>query len=170
MPLGFVGKDVSNDLAIRITGAADLESVGALVAAFRDHLKAETPTDAELARELPDVVGDPSIEFACAFSEGEALGYTQTRFYRSLWAPGIEALLEDLFVIPAARGRGVGRALLRHALVRARARGARLLGLTTNERNEAAQSLYRAEGLRPQAAKLWVDGREIRWVVELGDA
>ena len=82
------------------------------------------------------------------------MGYTQTRFYASSWSSGVEALLEDLFV-------------LRHALQRAAARGARLLGLATNEQNTAAQSLYRSEGLRPQSTKIWENGREIRWVVEL---
>jgi len=95
------------------------------------------------------------------------VGYTQTRFYASSWSSGVEALLEDLFVLPSARGRSIGRLLLRHALQRAAARGARLLGLATNEQNTAAQSLYRSEGLRPQSTKIWENGREIRWVVEL---
>jgi hypothetical protein len=42
------------------------------------------------------------------------------------------------------------------------------VGLTTNERNRTAQGLYRSEGFRPQSARIWPDGREIRWVVRLG--
>jgi ribosomal protein S18 acetylase RimI-like enzyme len=155
---------------LRLADPDDLESLRLLVAAFRDHLKADAPTDRELAAHLPVALADPAIEFACAWLEGSAVGYSQTRFYFSVWSAGIEALLEDLFVLPGARGREVGRALLRHALGRARERGARLLVLNTNERNEAAQALYRSEGLRPQAAKLWGGGREIRWAAELGDA
>lgn len=154
-------------LEIRVARPGDAEDLRPLVAAFRDHLRADAPPDAELRVWLPRLLADPAIEFAWARLDGRPVGYTQTRFYASLWVSGLEALLEDLFVLPAARGRDVGRSLLRHALARARARGVRLLGLTTNERNEVAQALYRSEGLRPQGARLWAGGREVRWVVEL---
>jgi GNAT superfamily N-acetyltransferase len=42
-------------------------------------------------------------------------------------------------VLAEAHGRGIGRLLLRHALQRARERGATRLGLTTNERNAEAR-------------------------------
>jgi catechol 2,3-dioxygenase len=161
-------EEAAGDLAIAVASIDDLESVRLLVAAFRDHLQADAPTDSDLAAHLPQALTDPSIEFACARLEGRAVGYTQTRYFPSVWASGLEALLEDLFVLPAVRGRAVGRALLRHALERARVRGARLVGLTTNERNRTAQGLYRSEGLSPQSARIWPNGREIRWVVRLG--
>jgi ribosomal protein S18 acetylase RimI-like enzyme len=162
-------ESATGDLEIGLAGSDDLESVRLLVAAFRDHLQAGAPTDSDLAAHLPQALSDASIEFACARLQGRAVGYTQTRFFRSVWASGLEALLEDLFVLPAVRGRAIGRALLRHALERARERGARLLGLTTNERNRIAQGLYRSEGFSPQSARTWPNGREIRWVVRLDE-
>jgi GNAT superfamily N-acetyltransferase len=156
-----------SDPEIRIATIDDLTRVRALVLAFRDHLRARVPSDVELDTELPAALSDPSIELACAWVEGEAVGYTQTRFFRSLWAPGTEALFEDLFVLRPFRSRSVGRSLLRHALRRANERGARLFGLNTNDRNAAAQALYRAEGLLPQTAEIWADGREVRWVARL---
>ena len=153
---------------IRIAGAADAETLQTVVAAFRDHLGASEPADREIAERLPRLLRDPSLEFACASLEGRVVGYTQTRFLPSLWVAGGEALIEDLFVLPADRGRAVGRLLLRHALRRARERGATQLSLTTNERNEPAQALYRSEGLAPQGEKRWAGGREIRWVARLG--
>jgi catechol 2,3-dioxygenase len=155
---------------IRVAGTDDAEGLRGLIAAFRDHLQVAAPTDPDLDEQLPQLLCDRSIEFACAWSRGEAVGYTQTRYYRSIWSRGTEALLEDIFVVPSSRGRAIGRLLLRHALARARERGAKLLGLTTNERNKIAQSLYRSEGLAPQSTKIWENGREIRWVAELGAA
>jgi catechol 2,3-dioxygenase len=152
---------------VRTASADEVAALASVVCAFRDHLKADRPSDAEVAERLPVLLADATIEFACAWSEGRAVGYAHTRFYDSLWASGVEALLEDLYVLPEARGMKVGRTLLRHALRRARLRGARSLGLTTNEQNEAAQSLYRGEGLRPQSARIWPRGREVRWVVDL---
>jgi catechol 2,3-dioxygenase-like lactoylglutathione lyase family enzyme len=95
------------------------------------------------------------------------VGYTQTRFWASVWASGAEAHLDDLFVVEKARSRGIGRSLLRHALLRAEARGALRFCLNTNERNEAAQSLYRSEGLAPQSHALYPGGREVLWVKAL---
>jgi ribosomal protein S18 acetylase RimI-like enzyme len=157
----------TDDVSIRRADSNDIGALGTLVRAFRDHLGAVTPSDADLERYLPRALDDPGIEFHCAWSNGRAVGYTQVRSLASIWAPGVEAHLEDLFVLAPARRKRVGRALLRHALARARERGARRFSLDTNERNEAAQSLYRSEGLRPQSHSLYPGGREVLWVKDL---
>ncbi len=153
---------------IRVARPDDAEAVESLVRAFRDHLKVSGPTDADLATGVRQALADPDLEFCCAWVSGDPVGYTQTRFSFSLWAAGLEAYLEDLFVLSTARRRSIGRALLRHAMQRAIDRGAKALALTTNERNEAAQKLYRSEGLRPDGEGIWGDGREIRWIARLG--
>lgn len=155
------------NLIIRTAGLADAGALAGLVAGFRDHLKAATPRDVEIAAHLPGALADPGIEFACAFRGGEAVGFSQLRLLGSIWAPPLEAFLEDLYVAPAARRTGVARALLRHVLERARAHGAARLGLTTNEGNVAAQALYRAEGLVPQSHALYPGGREVLWARSL---
>jgi ribosomal protein S18 acetylase RimI-like enzyme len=72
------------------------------------------------------------------------------------------AELAGMYVAPAARRRGLGAALLRAAIARARSiDGVRQLGLSVNATNTAAKALYRsagfvAWGVRPQA--LQVDG------------
>ena len=81
---------------------------------------------------------------------------------------GLEAHLEDLFVVADARGSAVGRRLLRHVLDRATERGALRLTLTTNEHNDGAQGLYRSEGLAPQDHQLYPGGREVLWSTKLG--
>lgn len=55
-------------------------------------------------------------------------------------------LLNDLFVAPAARGGGVGRALLQAAAAQARVRGAASLSLSTALDNAPAQALYESLG------------------------
>ena len=152
---------------IRRASLADADALAALIAGFRDHLRASVPTDAELRDHLPRALDDPGIEFCCAWLAEEPVGYAQTRFVTSIWAPGVEAHLEDLFVLPSARGKAVGRGLLRHALARARERGARRFSLNTNEANRAAQALYRSEGLLPQSHALYPGSREVVWVRDL---
>ncbi len=155
-------------MKIRPASSGDERALARLVAGFRDHLRATVPSDVELERHLPLALADPGIEFSCAWIGDEAVGYTQTRYLTSIWAPGTEAHLEDLFVLPSARGRAVGRALLRHVAARAGARGASRLSLDTNEGNAAAQSLYRSEGWSPQSHALYPGGREVLWVKAIG--
>jgi GNAT superfamily N-acetyltransferase len=151
-------------LEIRPAGPDDAVALTGLIGGFRDHLRARSPSDADVARALPRALASPAVEFACAWLDGRAAGFTQLHFFPSVWAGGTEARLEDLFVAPDARRRGVGRALLHHALARARDRGAARLTLNTNERNEPAQALYRAEGFRMVSHALFPDGREVLWV------
>jgi putative acetyltransferase len=62
-----------------------------------------------------------------------------------------EGELKRLFMLPGARGRGVGRSLLETALGAARAAGFRSIRLDTLPGMEAAQALYAALGFRPCA-------------------
>ena len=55
-------------------------------------------------------------------------------------------LLNDLFVVPAARGGGVGRALIEHSAAVARERGAAKLVWQTAIDNRTAQALYERMG------------------------
>lgn len=159
-----------SDLEVRIATSAEAPVLGRLVAAFRDHLRATVPTDADLAARLPGALREPGLEFACAFRGGEAVGYSQVRLLPSIWAPGLEAHVEDLFVLPAARRQAVGRALLDHALARACERGATRATLTTNERNEAAQAFYRAGGWTQVSHALYPGGREVLWSKSIGSS
>lgn len=56
-------------------------------------------------------------------------------------------ILNDLYVDPAHRGRGVGRALLARAAAHCRQTGAQQLWLQTDLTNTRAQRLYDAAGM-----------------------
>jgi len=58
------------------------------------------------------------------------------------------AHVSDLVVLPAWRGRGIGRALLARGEVYARSRGAERLRIGVLARNEGARRLYAATGFR----------------------
>jgi GNAT superfamily N-acetyltransferase len=61
--------------------------------------------------------------------------------------PGI--YLEDLFVLPAWRGKGVGKALLRHLARIAVERGCGRIEWSVLDWNETAIRFYRGIGARP---------------------
>jgi ribosomal protein S18 acetylase RimI-like enzyme len=77
---------------------------------------------------------------------GAGLGFTQLYPLFSSVRMVRTYLLNDLFVAPAARRRGVAAALLREAAAHARALGAASLSLSTALDNAPAQALYESLG------------------------
>ena len=80
---------------------------------------------------------------------GEPVGVCQLRYRHSLWTASLDCWLEDLFVLESARGAGVGEALVRAAIERARARGCGRIELDVSESNRAAWALYERMGFSP---------------------
>jgi len=146
---------------IEPAGEADRHDLVQLMVAFRDHLGQSQPSAATF-RQAVDLLGeDPATEFLVArAASGRALGYSQVRYRYSAWIPGVGAEIEDLFVLPEARRQGVGLTLLETVLGRARQRSCFVLGLTTNERNQEALSLYRRLGFAAERAR-WKGSRQL---------
>jgi len=87
-----------------------------------------------------------SVLFLATDAGGRPLGFTQLYPVFSSVSCTRKYLLNDLFVVPAARRGGAGRALLVAAADFARAQGAASLSLSTGVANAAAQRLYESLG------------------------
>ncbi len=61
---------------------------------------------------------------------------------------GIRSIIEDVVVDNAARGQGIGEALMRRAIELAREKGAQNISLTSNPMREAANRLYLRVGFK----------------------
>ena len=96
---------------------------------------------AELARPQLE-----SGEILALFGGDAPDGFAQLRFHLSLYEPGPDACLEELWVRPNARGARLGRALLDAAMERARERGATRIELNTSTDDVAARALYQSAG------------------------
>jgi ribosomal protein S18 acetylase RimI-like enzyme len=133
---------------VRLAQPYDAAAVARLMAAFRDHLGLSAPSDEEMRAGVERLLGDPDTEFLLAATADDATptGVAQLRFRYGVWRAGGDCLLEDLFVDDAARGAGLGRALVEATLARARARGCRRVELDVNEANATAQRLYGSLG------------------------
>ena len=70
--------------------------------------------------------------------------------------------IKDLAVRPDARGAGIGRRLLREALLELSLSGAAVAKLEVREGNDAARSLYREEGFEPtrRVPRYYGDGED----------
>ena len=73
-------------------------------------------------------------------------GIAELRFRPSLMTGALDAYLEELYVAPAKRGQGLGRALLEAAMETARRQGAARMDVGTSEDDTAARALYESAG------------------------
>ena len=96
--------------------------------------------------ELALIVESPAsiLLLAVDADSGAILGSLTLAWFRI--PTGVRAWIEDVVVDGEARGRGVGEALNREALDRARALGAKTVDLTSRPSREAANRLYRRIG------------------------
>ena len=97
----------------------------------------------------PATSGEPAqAEVTIAELDGTAVGFALWFHNYSTWEARRGLYLEDLFVRPVARGRGVGRALLEHLAGVALARGCGRFEWSVLDWNASAIGFYEALGAR----------------------
>ena len=77
-----------------------------------------------------------------AENEEGVIGFTHCLFRPSTWTETDYCYLEDLFVDPLIRGKGVGRALIDKVVELAREKKSKRVYWTTQEFNKTARVLY----------------------------
>ncbi len=133
-----------------------VELLGVLFAAEADFV----PDAGKQRRALEAILADERIgRIYVAREAGRVVGMVSTLYTVSTAEGGKAAWLEDMVVLPELRGRGIGAALLSHAVVGAREAGCMRLTLLSDEDNALAHGVYAAEGfqfsgMRPMRLKL----------------
>src|SRR4051812_15494713 len=77
-----------------------------------------------------------------AVVEGALVGITHYLFHRSTTRIELTCYLQDLFTVPAERGRGIGRSLIERVYQEARRAGLKRVYWQTHVSNEAGRLLY----------------------------
>ena len=133
----------SREIEIRRAGVADATTVARL---FRDfNLEFDEPT--------PDIETQTGY-LRPLFESGEITvllanrdeGFSMLRLRPSPYTGKPEAYLQELYVVPAHRGQGIGRALLEATMDAAREAGATGIDLNTGSTDTAARMLYISAG------------------------
>lgn len=131
---------VKVDIATTLTPAI-VEAVERLV----PQLSSSSPPPT--VEQLGEVVSSPATDlFVAIDDDGEIVGMSTLAVFRI--PTGLRAWIEDVVVDGAARGRGVGEALTRAMLDRARELGCRTVDLTSRPSREAANRLYQRLGFQ----------------------
>jgi GNAT superfamily N-acetyltransferase len=108
---------------------------------FYEHPLPGSVTDSTFDRLVGD---DPDVVGLVAVSDDAVVGIAHLVFHPSTWSRESYCYLEDLFVDPSHRGRGVGRALLDGAEEAARRAGSTKFYWQTHSSNDTARRLYDA--------------------------
>lgn len=140
-------------MEIQEVGPSQYEAAGSVTAgAYAEFAPPGDSEWEEYLQTIADVGGRAERTLViAAVEEGRILGTATLEMEQTLGDDDVElppdtASLRMLGVDPAARGRGVGRALVESCLERARAAGKRVMVLRTTERMEVAAALYRSLG------------------------
>jgi ribosomal protein S18 acetylase RimI-like enzyme len=136
-----------------LAGEEDLDSVTALLVAFRNHMGRDVPTDDQLRATVEILLRDPNTEYLLAAADGHdrAAGICQLRYRLAVWTGANDCWLEDLFVESDARRSGLGRALVTTAFERAERRGCARMELDVDEDNTGALAFYETLGLSAES-------------------
>jgi GNAT superfamily N-acetyltransferase len=129
-------------MIFRMAQAADIDQWLPLWQGYQHFYKTDIPaatTATTWARFL-----DPAEPMHCAVAEegGRLIGMVHYIQHRSCWTVGDYMYLQDLFVDPDVRGKGIGRALIEHVYARAAASGFSPVWWLTHESNAQAMLLY----------------------------
>ncbi|QXT34504.1 GNAT family N-acetyltransferase [Sphingomonas sanguinis] len=134
-------------IILRPAEAADTATILGFVrelAAFEREPDAVVATEPMLAEAL--FGPRPAAEAVIAERDGQAVGFALFFANFSTWTGRRGLYLEDLYVTPAARGAGVGKALLIHLAGIARDRGWARFEWSVLDWNTPAVEFYRAMG------------------------
>lgn len=149
---------MSAGLEIRPAAAGDVPAIVALIRALAEYEKA-APGAVTLTEDLlrEALFGTrPSLEAQVAVTAGEIAGYALFFHNFSSWRGRRGLYLEDLFVRPELRGRGIGKALLTELKRLARERGCARLEWVVVDWNQPAIDFYRSQGAHPvEGWTLW---------------
>ena len=123
---------------------------------FNTEFEDPSPGVDVLSERVAEFIGD-GVKTYLLGGEGPD-GFAQVDFIRSIWSEGPVAHLDELYVVPAMRGQGIGKALMAAMLELARELGAAGAEVVTGEDDTEARGLYESFGFLneiegPQASR-----------------
>jgi ribosomal protein S18 acetylase RimI-like enzyme len=132
------------EIQVRQATVDDAPEIARLLRDFNLEFEEPTPGVETLTETVRRLVEASEITVLLAGDGPDGLSLFRLR--PALWSEGLEAYLQELYVVPGLRGRGTGRALLQRTIELARERGADGIDLNTGETDTAARGLYESMG------------------------
>ncbi len=148
-PRGRRERTSGEEILVRRAEPRDAELLLSMIDELADYERLDRPSAAARARLVEDGFG-PNPRFSALIAEagGEAAGYAVTFPTYSTFLALPTLYLEDIFVRPAARGRGVGTAIFRYLARQALDDGYGRLEWMVLDWNRSAIDFYESTGAR----------------------
>jgi len=130
-------------VTIRPVGEADQKCWREMLDAYAVFYKTEVPMGGH--DRVWAWIFDPENDFWCDLVEdenGDIIGFTQYQLMHRSLSGEMVCYLSDLYVEPALRGAGAGRAMIDHVIAFAKARGIGNVRWLTQDFNYAGRRLY----------------------------
>jgi GNAT superfamily N-acetyltransferase len=137
-------------IEVRRLAERDRASWDRLFAAYIAFYKTEVPDEVIALTWQRMLAGEPDfhVGLMAVDEQDRPVGLAHVLFHRSTWSATWYCYLEDLYVDPAARGKGIGRALIEAVYREADQKGATRTYWTTQEFNYRARELYDKVGTK----------------------
>jgi ribosomal protein S18 acetylase RimI-like enzyme len=129
---------------VRRAGIEDAGAVARLLYDFNTEYDEPVPHPDALAPRLRELMEAEEILVLLGGSGPD--GLVLMRFRPTLLTKGLDSYVEEVYVVPHLRGRGLGRAMMEAAIDIARERGAIHMDLGTSEDDVPARALYERLG------------------------
>ena len=131
---------------VRAAQVGDAALVARLLDGFNREFDTPTPGVDVLAPRLEQLL--PAGDVVALLVGDPAVGLALITLRPNVWYAGPVGLLDELYVVPARRGQGLGSALLAAAEQVVRARGGELLEIKVDGDDTAARRFYVRHGYR----------------------
>ncbi len=139
---------------VRLAQRADTAVLVEMLAAqLHEHGPAAGRTQVQRGIEAAFETGAPLL---VALEGPRAVGACLANRIASVEYGGAVLFIEELYVVPDVRRRGVARALVSRLLADCRLSGVRAVELEVDPGHEPARALYRSLGFTPNARTPWV--------------
>ena len=131
-----------NDVAIRPIRPSDWERWLPIWRGYHEFYKSNPSDEVTRATWARFFDADEPVHAFVAESEDRLLGAVHYLYHRNTWMLKPVCYLQDLFTLPEARGKGVGRGLIEAVYAAASQAGSTRVYWMTHESNAQARVLY----------------------------
>jgi GNAT superfamily N-acetyltransferase len=128
----------------RLATVDDADEIAALLHDFNTEFGEPTPDVAVLAARLRDLLARDTTRAIIAGEPAVALALVTLR--SNVWYDGRVALLDEMYVVPKLRGRGIGSAIIQQLMATSRGIGIDLIEINVDEGDIDAQRFYERHG------------------------
>jgi ribosomal protein S18 acetylase RimI-like enzyme len=132
------------EIQVRRGGVGDAVAIARLLHDFNTEYDEPTPGVKRLTEIVTAMFGAGEITVLLAGDGPDGIAVLRLR--TAIWTGEPEAHLQELYVVPALRGQGIGRVLLEATMDAAREAGATGIDLNTGTTDTAARALYESSG------------------------